>query len=64
MGQRLIRDLPGVPGLLATVACEFVIRKLDPSVGRSGPRDFAARPGLRSSCAAQGVHRIPRPTSV
>jgi hypothetical protein len=43
MVLRLIRALPGVPGLLATVACEFVTRKLDPSVGRSGPHDFAAR---------------------
>ena len=34
---------PRCPGLLATVACEFVIRKLDPGVGGSGPRDFAAR---------------------
>jgi hypothetical protein len=37
--------LPGVPGLLATVVCGFVIRKRDPSVGRSGPHDFAARLG-------------------
>jgi hypothetical protein len=40
-GLRLIRALPGVPGLLASVACGLVIRKLDPSVGGSGPHDFA-----------------------
>ena len=33
---------PRCPGFLATVTCE-IARKLDPSVGRSGPRDFAVR---------------------
>ena len=42
MVLRLIRDLPGVPGFLATVARELV-HELDPSVGRSGPHDFAVR---------------------
>jgi len=42
MVLRLIRDLPGVPGLLATVARELV-HELDPSVGGSGPHDFAVR---------------------
>src|ERR1700753_1761827 len=40
---RLIRALPGVPGLLATVARGIITRKLDPSVGGSGPHDFAVR---------------------
>jgi hypothetical protein len=55
---------PRCPGLLATVVCGFVTRKRDPSVGGSGPHDFAARFKPRSSRAAQSVHRIPRPTSV
>jgi hypothetical protein len=38
-----VRALPGVPGFLASVACELVTRKLDPSVGGSGPRVFTAR---------------------
>jgi len=33
---------PRCPGLIATVA-GGIIRQLDPSVGRSGPRDFAVR---------------------
>jgi len=43
MVLRLIRALPGVPCSLASVACEFVTHRLDLSVGRSGPRDFAVR---------------------
>jgi hypothetical protein len=43
MVLRLIRGLPGVPGLLATVARGIIARKLDPSVGGSGPHDFAVR---------------------
>ncbi len=42
-GLRLIRDLPGVPGLLATVALRLVTAKLDTSVGVPGPHDFAVR---------------------
>jgi hypothetical protein len=38
-----VRALLGVPGFLVTVACRLVTRKLDPSVGRSGPRVFAVR---------------------
>jgi hypothetical protein len=38
----LFRALPGVPGLIATVACG-ITRKLDTSVGVSGPHDFAVR---------------------
>jgi hypothetical protein len=37
----LLRDLPGVPGFLATVA--GVSADLDTSVGVSGPHDFAVR---------------------
>ena len=39
----LLRDLPGVPGLLAPVPSGLVTRGLDPSVGGPGPRDFAVR---------------------
>jgi hypothetical protein len=45
-GLRLIRDLPGVPGFLATVASWIDTTKLDPSVGGSGPHDFAVRSEL------------------
>ena len=40
-GLRLIRDLLGAPGFLATVASREAPAKLDPSVGGSGPHDFA-----------------------
>src|SRR5579859_1767516 len=43
MALRLIRVLPGVPGLLASVARAFVTCRLDPSVGGPGRRDFAVR---------------------
>ncbi len=44
-GLRLIRALPGAPGCLATVASETRkrLRRLNTSVGVSGPRDFAVR---------------------
>ena len=48
---------------LATIACTFVTHKLDPSVGRSGPHDFAVRVS-RARLARQHAHRIPLPTSV
>src|SRR5205807_920947 len=55
--------LLGVPGFLAAVARELVIRRLDPSVGGSGPHDFAVRACALRRCAHR-VHRIPLPTSV
>jgi hypothetical protein len=45
MVLRLIRAFLGVPGFLATVALRIITAKLDPSVGRSGPHDFAVRIG-------------------
>ena len=62
-GLRLIRALLGVPGLLASVASRIITTRLDPSVGRSGPHDFAVRldPARR---ATSSVHRIPLPTLV
>ncbi len=52
----MLRALPGVPGLIASVARECV-HGLDPSVGRSGPHDLAVRLGRRSSGETQHVHR-------
>jgi hypothetical protein len=52
----LFRALPGVPGLIATVACG-ITRKLDTSVGVSGPHDFAVRIVSLAS-RYQRVHRI------
>ena len=43
MVLRLIRDLLGAPGCLATVASRLRHARLDPSVGGSGPHDFAVR---------------------
>jgi hypothetical protein len=34
---------PRRPGLLAAVACNIIACRLDPSVGGSGPRNFAVR---------------------
>ena len=57
---RLIRDLPGVPGLIATVAREFV-HELDTSVGVSGPHDFAVRAGIaRRATPTRPSHPAPR----
>src|ERR1700744_2965586 len=43
MVLRLLRALPGVPGFLATIACQLVIGRLDPSVGESGPHGLTVR---------------------
>ena len=59
-GLRLIRDLPGVPGLIATVA-HGIDHGLDSSVGESGPHDFAVRVRhVRPTCHPRPSH--PRPT--
>jgi hypothetical protein len=59
-GLRLIRDLLGVPGLIATVARE-IVHEVDPSVGGSGPHDFAVRVRhARLACHPRPSH--PRPT--
>jgi hypothetical protein len=56
----LFRALPGEPGFLATfTAGKLVSRRLDASVGASGPHDFAVREFRRSSFAVTRVHRIP-----
>jgi hypothetical protein len=50
-GLRLISRSPRGPGFLAPVAgvMQSIIAKLDLSVGRPGPRDFAVREKPRSS---------------
>ena len=60
----LYRALPGAPGLLATVACA-PFRRLDTSVGVSGPHDFARPPESALVLSAPCVHRIlPRVSDV
>ena len=62
-GLRLIRDLPGVPGLIAPVACGMSAADLAPASGR---QDHAISPSAIAPLALrhQHVHRIPDPTSV
>ncbi len=64
MGLRLIRDLPGAPGFLATVAHDACASARDTSVGVSGPRDFAVRlPSfVRAHHARCDENRPPHPT--
>jgi hypothetical protein len=57
------RALPGVPGLIASVASRIITAKLDLSVGESGPHDLAVRDTLHV-LQHDRVHRIPRPTPV
>jgi hypothetical protein len=67
-GLRLIRDLPGVPGLLATVVHGIITRELSASVGAPGPHDFAVRAvsfvRMRTHTTPPRVHRIPIPRVV
>jgi len=49
----LFRALPGEPGFVATITCEIIARRLDISVGISGPRGFAVRYPLHSSGTAK-----------
>ena len=57
-GLRLIARSPRRPGFLATVACGC-FRKLDASIGASGPHDFAVREASALVFSAARVHRIP-----
>ncbi len=58
----LIRDLPGAPGFLATVAHDACASARDTSVGVSGPRDFAVRAGrTRQLLPARPSHPTSRP---
>ena len=56
--DRLLRALPGVSGLLATVARE-IVHELDPSVEGTGPHGLTVHnSALRQT--RHHVHRIPR----
>jgi hypothetical protein len=57
--NKLLRALPGEPGFLATVASGYRFRRLDTSVGVSGPHDFAVRETAPFVSALPRVHRIP-----
>jgi hypothetical protein len=60
--NKLLRALPGEPGLFATVACGYRFRRLDTSVGMSGPHDFAVRfKHLRLRHHPRPPHPAPRP---
>src|ERR1700692_497702 len=63
MVLRLISRSPRCQGFLATVACDY-LRRLDTSVGASGPHDFAVRGSTSFVADTVRVHRIPHPTSV
>jgi hypothetical protein len=54
----LIRDLPGVPGLLATVIHGIITRELSASVGAPGPHDFTSA-SMPLVWQHLHVHRIP-----
>ncbi len=65
MVVRLIRDLPGVPGFLATVVSRIITAKLDPSVGqRRGIRTTRFRrpllPHSSGEAKASIASRAPR----
>jgi hypothetical protein len=61
----LFRALPGEPGFLATIAGAMREhrRRLDTSVGVSGPHGFIVR-GKCTRLVGCHVHRIPHPTFV
>src|SRR6478752_5960418 len=50
----LLRALPGVPGFVSHRR-EWVIHSLDPSVGGTGPHDFAVRTGAFVACANASI---------
>ena len=60
-GLRLIRDLPGVPGLLASVALRNVSQDLTPA---SGGQDHTTSPSASATFVARAIPRPshPRPT--
>src|ERR1700758_3158690 len=63
MVLRLIRDLPGVPGLIATVTLRYRAQGL---TSASGGQDHAISPtaGVPLASRPAGVHRILHPTFV
>jgi hypothetical protein len=63
MVLRLIPRSPRRPGSFATVT-RGLLRKLDTSIGVSGPHGFAVRKSGALVYGTACVHRIPLPTSV
>jgi hypothetical protein len=63
MALRLIARSPWGPGFLAPIISEIIFRRLDTSVGVSGPHDFAVR-DTTVRLTTHRVHRILPPTSV
>src|SRR6202047_1300050 len=59
-----LRALPGDRACLPPSPAEVAFRKLDASVGASGPHDFAVRGATSLVADIARVHRIPHPTSV
>jgi hypothetical protein len=59
-----LRTLPGDRAFLPPSPTEVAFRKLDTSVGASGPHDFAVRGSMSFVADTVRVHRIPHPTSV
>src|SRR5262249_12491303 len=59
-GLRLIRALPGVPGSLASVACDFVIANLTPA---SGCQDHAISPSASRAARRAAATRPSHPRS-
>jgi hypothetical protein len=61
MALRLLRALPGVSGLIATVAAQNRIAQLDPSVEGTGPHGLTVRIGaLRQVRHLRPSHPAPR----
>src|SRR5262249_50283917 len=58
MVERLLRALPGVPGLLAPVALPIIPARLGTSVGVPGPHGLTVRLGAHRP-RTESVHRIP-----
>jgi hypothetical protein len=58
-----LRALPGVPGLIASVAPRIITARLDASVGAPGPHAFAVRDGHArlAQPPASIASRTPRP---
>ena len=62
MVLRLLRALPGVSGLLASVACRLVIGGLDPSVEGTGPHGLTVHAlAARLAAGPCPSHSGPRP---
>src|SRR3984893_7926284 len=64
MVLRLLRALPGVPGLLASVAARS-LAQLDPSVGGTGPHGLTVRArAARLAARTRPSHPAPRVVTI